>query len=218
MRLTAWFSRCFFATSMPALALFVVAFPTYSRADIPGFIAPVLTSPINYQAGKPVVLGNVFTANTNFSVDALGFYYNPNLLTMTQSEEVGLFDNSGNLLASITVLLSDPVVGSYLFHSIAPVSIVAGNQYTVAAQVGDNPWAYGPPKGPPPTAPEITFNNDSFLYVPTLTFPTQTGGSGPAYYGPNFEIAPEPGFYGVLAFGLAGLGYAVFRRRSQRIV
>jgi hypothetical protein len=207
-----------------AVALFAAFAANEARADIPGFIAPVLNSPFDYQAGTPVVLGNVFTANINFSVDALGFYYNPTLLPMTQSEEVGLFDSSGNLLISTTVLLTDPVTGSYLFHTITPVSLTAGHQYTVAAQVGDNPWAFGPtgpgpaftPTGPPPTAPEITFNNNDYLYVSTLTFPTMTLGSGPAYYGPNFEIAPEPGFYGILALGLAGLAYGVFRRSAQR--
>jgi len=36
--------------------------------------------------------------------------------------------------------------------------------------------------------------------------------------GVSLELAPEPGFYGVLALGLAGLFFAVTRRRSMRSI
>ena len=53
---------------------------------------------------NPVNLGLVFTANTNFSVVALGFYLTSD---DTAPETVGLYDSSQNLLASVTILLSD---------------------------------------------------------------------------------------------------------------
>jgi len=75
----------------------------------------------------------------------------------------------------------------------------------------------GNPGGPPvPTASEITFDYDDYNYTTPLVFPTTRFGSGPAYYGPNFEFTatPEPGLYGVIALGLTGLVAAVRRRKS----
>ena len=165
----------------------------------------------DYQAGIPVVLGNVFTANTNnISVNALGFYQQPNL---TGSELVGLYNQSGTLLASVTVLLTDPTASGFFFHNITPVALTAGTQYTVAAQVGNNPWSYGPA---PTTPADVTFNYNDYLYTNVLAFPTTQHGSGPAYYGTNFEFTtPEPGFYGALALSLCGLVVGL-TRRSRR--
>jgi len=185
-----------------------------ARADVPGFTATTLNSPVDYQGGIPVVLGNVFTADTTFAVDALGFYYNTTLLpSATADETVGLYDSTGALLASTTVSIHDSLVDSYVFHGITPVVLLSGHQYTVAAETGNNPWAFGPPSGPPPTSSYITFNYDSYDYTGTLTFPTSTGGSGSAYYGPNLLVA-EPGFYGLLAVNLSGL--ILLARRFRR--
>ncbi len=160
-----------------------------------------MASPPDYQAGRPVNLGDVFTANTSFSVNALGAYYEPDLVA---PETVGLYDSSGNLLASASIPLTNTVVDGYLSQSIAPVSLTAGNQYTVVEFVGLNPWSYG---SAPITAPQVTFNYDDYLYTGALAFTATTGGSGPAYYGPNAGIAtPEPGSLGLVAavFALAG--------------
>jgi hypothetical protein len=203
-----------FVGSVLALALFAALGATDATANI-AFIAPpasLMPSGSDYQAGIPVVLGNVFTANTNnISVYALGFYQQPNL---TGSEVVGLYNQSGTLLASVTVLLSDSVVSGFYFHNlITPVALTAGTQYTVAAQVGNNPWSYGPA---PTTPADVTFNYDDYLYTSGLVFPTTAGGSGPGYYGTNFEFTtPEPGFYGALALGLCGLVVGLTRRRRR---
>jgi hypothetical protein len=75
----------------------------------------------------------VFTANTNFSVTALGFYLTSD---DTASETVALYDSSQHLLASTLVSLSDPKINGYLFQDISPVALSAGSQYTVVANTG----------------------------------------------------------------------------------
>jgi uncharacterized protein (TIGR03437 family) len=159
-----------------------------SAAGAIGFASPggLTTGPNNGAAN----LGLVFTANDNFSVVALGVYEDPELVS---SEIVGLYDQSGNLLASTTVSLSNPVTNGYLFASITPVALKAGNQYTVAAFFGNNPWDYG---NAPVTDPRVTYNGHTYVYSNSLTFPTASttiNPAGQAYYGPNFLIGPPTG-------------------------
>jgi len=166
-------------------------------------------------------LGLTFTANSTFLVDALGIF---NQTVLTGSEQVGLYNSSGNLLTSTTVTLSDPQVNGYLFQSITPVTLTAGHTYTVVANTGNNPWAYG--STAPNQASYVTYNSHAYLYTSSLAFPTLTaseaGGPSGAYYGPNFEIAattdpvPEPGGFGPLA-ALAALAGYLYHRKIRRV-
>jgi hypothetical protein len=133
-------------------------------------------------------------------------------LTLSGSETIGLYNMTGTLLASTSVSTSGVPVDGYLFAGITPVALVDGQQYTVVAQTGPNPWAYGTVN----SAPGITFNYDDYLYGSTLSFTTTPGGSGPAYMGPNLAFVPEPGFNSVLALGLVGLAYGVRARRKTQ--
>src|ERR1700680_1079053 len=151
--------------SFGVAAVMLVMFDADARADTLAFTSPGgITTDVN--PGSPVNLGLVFPANSTFSVDALGIY---NQSFLTAPELVGLYDSSGNLLASATVALSDPLVSGYLFHSITPVTLTSGNTYTVDAYVGSNPWAYG--TGAPITS-GVTFKNSTYLYSGGLAFPT----------------------------------------------
>jgi hypothetical protein len=183
---------------------------TDARADTLAFTSPGgITTDVN--PNVPVNLGLVFTANSTFSVDALGIF---NQTFLTSSEQVGLYDSSGNLLATATVALSDPLVSGYLFHSITPVSLTAGHTYTVDAFVGNNPWAYGAA----PITTNVTYKYNDYVYGSSLAFPSSTGGAGTAYYGPNFEIAantdpvPEPGSSGLLVIVVMLAGCLYFRK------
>lgn len=190
-----------------AFVLFGALGATVATADSVGFTPNVIGSPPDYQAGIPVNLGMVFTANANFSVNALGFYYEPGL---TGPETVGLYNSSGILLASVVVSDSGTPVDGYLWASLAaPLSLTKGQTYTVVAYTGDNPWAFGTVT----SNPLVTFDYDDYCYSPGtgystcsgsgLEFPSTTGGSGPAYFGANFAI-PEPSVVALLTLGLLG--------------
>ena len=102
------------------LALFgVLGCATNTMADVVAFTP---TAPVSeaYGPNSPVNPGLVFTANSSFSVSALGIYDGSYL---TGPETVGLYDSVGNLLTSTTVTLADPVVGGDLFQAITPVAL-----------------------------------------------------------------------------------------------
>ncbi len=194
-----------------AVALTVAAGP--SRADSVAFTSPGgLTT--GHDPNSPVNLGMEFTANANVSVTSLGIYVDPGL---SAPEVVGLYDNATQtLLASVTVLLTDPETDGYLFHAITPVTLTAGHDYMVVANVGDNSWSYG---AAPIVNPDVSFIQNAFLYQNTLAFPTNFGGSGPAYYGPNFTIGtgtvPEPS--SLVLCGVAGMVLTLAARWRRRL-
>jgi hypothetical protein len=164
--------------------------------------------------GNPVNLGLSFTANANFSVDALGFYRDPSLVS---GQTVSLWDHAGNLLAQTNVSLSDPLIGNYYWKSITPVALVSGQQYRVSTFVGPNPWTFG---GAPTTDPRITYGSYFYNYNAAVQFPASTAGAAGSYYGPNFTIAaatvPDAGA-GWAGWGLAAAGAALLRRRTGRV-
>ena len=167
----------------------------------------------------------MFTANNNFSVDALGFYLDPKDSNITGPEQVGLYDSLGNLLASATVSTSGPVVDGYVFQSITPLGLTAGNTYTIDAFTGNNDWEYS--STAQNASSDVTFGLHDYDYTNTLAFPTATGllaAGGPAgtYYGPNFEIGggtPEPAEWLIMSMGIAAIGVALrLRRRSAALM
>ncbi len=202
--------------TLGAMAAFSLLPLSAAQADVIAFSTASIDSPADYQAGIPVNLGMVFSISSAITVDSLGIYQLPDLVG---PEEVGLYSSSGVLLTSTTVNLADPTSGGYLFHGITPVILLPGT-YTVDAQVNNNPWAYGVSA----EAPGINFLFDDYLYSSSLQFPTQTGGSGPAYFGPNFQFSaasvsptstiPEPLTLSIFGAGLAGLA-ALRRRRNE---
>ena len=192
------------------------AIPSFANIAIAFSGIPVTT---NWDPSD-VNLGLVFTPNANISVTALGVYFQGGDVPNNGSESVGLYTGdlnnpTANLLASENFAL--PSIGSagYLFESLdTPVSLTSGDVYTVVAYTNGNSWAYGSTTTPS----SITFSYDDYNYTNVLAFPDNGNGSGPAYYGPNFEFSasatPEPGFYGLLGLGLGGVAAAVRRRKS----
>lgn len=180
----------------------VLALPAI--AGTPAFIPGTLNGDPNYQAGIPVNLGMVFTANSNLDATALGIYAGANL---TGPEQVGLYDSGGNLLASSTVNITGPITSGYYYASITPVALTTGSTYTVVSQVNDNPWEYGTVTTPA----SIAFKYDDYFYSNTLQFTTNTGGSGPAYFGPNLQVVgvPEPAGWALMLVGLGLLGATI---------
>jgi hypothetical protein len=178
-----------------------------------GSIAFEPPASLNGTSGPPVNLGLVFTANSSFSVDALGFYF----LEGVADGVVALYDSSGNLLTSTPVTLVDSLFDGFLYKSISPITLTAGSQYTVNEFSSNGIWAFG---ASPTTSAEITYDSHVFAYASELTFPADTfHAAGGAYYGPNFRIAsevPEPGTMLLFMPGLlAMLGVAARRARCE---
>jgi hypothetical protein len=153
----------------------------------------------------------VFTANGNFSVDALGIYYNSKL---TGSEIVGLYDSSGNLLASATVPTTGTQVNGYVFQSITPVALTSGDQYTVDVFVDvNNPWFYSNDV-PIQNSALVTYNLSNYNYIDGLAFPTAHYSLREvSYYGPNFEI-PEPSLVLLLSLGIGAVTLVGWRFKA----
>jgi hypothetical protein len=215
MRVDYRYSRGSCVASVLVSALFGALTASNAMADVVAFTPS--SAPIDAKAANdPVNLGLVFTADSTFSVDALGIYDQADLKS---SETVALYSSTGKLLTSATVTLSDPEVSGYLFQSITPYTLTAGDKYTLVAYVGDNDWSYG--STAPTTNADVTYDSHDYDYTSHLAFPTDTAGAagGPngTYYGPSFEIAtaktPEPGALILLATMLIALGGTLMKLR-----
>ena len=108
-------------------------------------------------------LGYSFYANSNTTVIALGAYDYLND-GFAQPQQVGLWDASQNLLASVYVTNGDTLIGYWRFHDIPGVSLTAGDLYYVASQGGEGYVWYSIGMT---VAPEITFNGDAWHYIGT---------------------------------------------------
>jgi len=145
-------------------------------------------------------LGLVFTPNANISVNALGFYDTPGVTT---GEMVGIYNSSGSLITSANVGMTG-LFDSYFWQSITPVTLVAGQQYTVDAETGGNPFSHD---GFPIFNPLITYGFDTYNLNSSLSFPTTTG-AAPNFAGPDFSIAPSAVPDGGLTALLLGMSVA----------
>jgi hypothetical protein len=165
-------------------------------------------------------LGYSFLVNTSINVTSLGVYDNggDGLLV---SHDVGLWDSSGNLLASTTVAAGTaaPLDSGFRFSSISSVALSAGSTYYVGAVIGfDDPWLQDPTVT---SAPEITYVSRQYeASSGSLVFPDLAGSGTTGYFGGNFQFGaatsqvPEPSTWALAIGALAGLSTLKRRRRQ----
>jgi uncharacterized protein DUF4082/PEP-CTERM motif-containing protein len=187
--------------SFLAVAVFSFAVGAAS-ADTPAVsFTPVSGNTFNNGIGFS--LGFEFTATSNLTVDALGYFDDGSLQEL---HTVGIYNSSGTLLASATIT-GGTLMGFFDYVTIAPLNLTAGDTYQVMGNSGVvDPYTFNPTGFS--TAPNITFDQDEYTPGNTLAFGTTTDGAT-AYFGPNFlessaAATPEPGTLGLFATGLLG--------------
>ncbi|MBN9418161.1 MAG: DUF4082 domain-containing protein [Candidatus Eremiobacteraeota bacterium] len=138
------------------------------------------------------IAGNVrgweFTTNSDISVTALSIY-DAGLDGLAEAHNVGIFNSSGTLLASVIIPSGTTagLVNEFRSVAISPLTLLAGQTFRIAATyniVGD-PYLNG--SGSSFLAdPAITYVTSYTETSSTLTYPTVNPGN--ARIGPNFEF------------------------------
>src|ERR1700730_11060253 len=162
---------------------------------------------------------------TNEFVLALGVWDGANGMNgsvgdgLQSSIPVGLFDSSGTLLASTTIPsgTTATLLNGFRYVSIAPVNLLSGNTYTLAAYYSSSdPDILHDQGGSPSTSSDFTNYLGAFTGrndVGSLSFPTGHT-NGTAYVGPNFQYSstvPEPMTSLMVLSGLSVVASAVLR-------
>lgn len=206
------------------IALLTVAVPV-AHAQTPAFSITNTTGA--GLANPPFTLGFSFTANSSIDVSALGIF-DDSQDGLLESHEIGIFDNSGNLLVSTTLGsgTSGTLINQFRYVNVAPVTLSGGATYFVGAVYETGADALIFPGGSTgfTTAPQITYDQSRFGFGSTLTFPSGSGGGGDGYFGPNFRFSPtvvgppvpEPGAYVTGAFLFGGIGLGLIRGRMRK--
>lgn len=128
-------------------------------------------------------LGYSFQVNTAITVTALAVF-DADADGLNVSHDVGIWNASGNLLASTTVAAGavDPILGGYRYAAISGLPLTAGNIYYVGAVNGmDNDgWLQDP--SVLVAAPEITYLSRQYESSGgSLVFPDQSGSGNTRY-------------------------------------
>jgi hypothetical protein len=197
------------------VALFVLA----AAGAAPAATSAISTDPVSPPFGEQSYsVGWRFQALQNVSVVSLGALDPDSQNGLASSMDVGIWTDSGTLLASLTVPAgtAGTLVDNYLYADlITPISLTTGDFYRIADSPtsGLNAYMFSGVSVTDSAAVgfdqgyEATSNN-------SLTFPTTSGGSS-AFFGPNFQYVPEPTSFALVALGFAACaGYRSPRRKN----
>ena len=189
------------------------------------YLAVTLTSPGIEYSGSEYTLGFEFSVAEDTTIVALGAY-DSGQDGLNGTAEVGLWDTSGNLLASATVPTgtAGTLVNDFRFASIAPYALTAGVQYIIGAfEPDDLASSLNTGQGGSGFVdPNVTIYQDQYSnFNSAFSFPdTSDFNPGGAWLGANFITAsavPETSTWAMLALGFAGLGFAGYRSAKSNI-
>ncbi|MBN9420580.1 MAG: DUF4082 domain-containing protein [Candidatus Eremiobacteraeota bacterium] len=164
---------------------------------------PVLTLPEtngNTQAIANTTAGWSFTVNQTIQVTALGLFDDASVTGLTDSHQIGIWDSSSALIASATVPsgTAATLVSNFRYVSIAPVTLLAGQVYTIGASFLANSFDYSNIfRTSAVFNPVITYGEARTVLGSGLNNPVDSGfGLEQGVFGPNFDFilaggAPE---------------------------
>ena len=187
-------------------------------------------------------LGFAFTATAAATVTSLG-YYDFGQDGFATDHNVGIFDSTGGLLASVVLSAGsgDVLRGDFRYASITPLALAAGQTYVIAATTGGHAdlWAYGNSYAPNQTVSDfqatapITIAPDAALFHyqsdDVLRDPGEHYSNYTFYAGPNFTLSlgngqdhsllgvPEPASWTLMLSGFGLVGGALRSRRSAAL-
>ena len=160
---------------------------------------------------------------SSLNVTALGVFDNGGS-GLADSHEVGIWDNTGALLAEATVPsgTAGTLVDDFRFIAISPLTLQAGDTYTIGAFYPSNSTDSVIGNG------SETYNGVSFVESvqtvlttsQTFAFPDTLAAVNQGVFGPNFEFGatstPEPSSFVMAGLGLlAATGCRLRRRRTR---
>jgi hypothetical protein len=191
-------------------------------AAIETYAIAAATGPHNNASSTDRMLGWIFTANQSIDVTKLGVW-DAGADGLLASHTVGIWNSSGGLLGSTTVLsgVASPSAGAtiqggiFRYQPVTAIHLNAGSQYVVAGLFNDNDEFIF--EATSVTAvPQITYITERFSANSSgFVFPTDTGGR-PGLFGTNFAFGavPEPATFGLVGIALA-MSMSVRRRTKQ---
>jgi hypothetical protein len=148
--------------------------------------------PVYYGGSTGDVIGWRFTVASDMEVTDLGVWNADQTGLLDSSHEVGIWDDSQNLLTSVVVDMTGTAVGDWTYESVTPVVLSPGTTYTIGAlyTADDNDY-YVSSASSMTTDPDVTWLSSVYPSVIDLGFVyPELESTSYGRFGPNFMFGP----------------------------